>query len=189
MSDELIEVILEETADKMGKAVDHARGEFASVRTGRASPALVEKLPVDYYGTEVPLQQIASFTVPEARQLVISPFDKAAIPAIEKAIQESGLGLTPSNDGVVMRLTFPQLTEERRKELVRVVKSMAEDGRVSVRTLRRSGRHDLEALQKSGDASQDQVARAEKELDRVTHEHEADIDAALGHKEEELLEL
>jgi ribosome recycling factor len=165
VTDELISMILDEARDKMAKAVSHARSEFAGVRTGRATPALVEKLVVDYYGTEVPLQQLAGFSVPEARMLVISPYDKAAIGAIEKALQLSDLGLTPSNDGQVIRLNFPPLTEERRKELVRLVKHMAEEGRVSVRNLRRNGRHDLVALEKDGDISADDLVWSEKELD------------------------
>ncbi len=189
MSDELIALVLEEAAEKMDGAVTHARSEFSSIRTGRATPALVEKLPVSYYGTDVPMQQLAGFSVPDARQLVISPFDKEAIGAIEKAIQIADLGLTPSNDGVVLRLSFPPLTEERRKDLVRVVRAMAEDGRIAIRNVRRAGRHDLDGLEKAGDASSDDVARAAKELDRITHEHEAEIDSALKHKEEELLEV
>jgi ribosome recycling factor len=189
VTDELISMILDEARDKMAKAVSHARSEFAGVRTGRATPALVEKLVVDYYGTEVPLQQLAGFSVPEARMLVISPYDKAAIGAIEKALQLSDLGLTPSNDGQVIRLNFPPLTEERRKELVRLVKHMAEEGRVSVRNLRRNGRHDLVALEKDGDISADDLVWSEKELDKLTHEHEAEIDRALQHKEQELLEV
>ncbi len=189
MSDELIQLILEEASEKMDGAVTHARAEFSSIRTGRAAPALVEKLPVNYYGTDVPMQQLAGFSVPDARQLVITPFDKEAIGAIEKAIQVADLGLTPSNDGVVLRLTFPPLTEERRKDLVRVVRAMAEDGRVAIRNVRRAGRHDLDDLEKAGDASSDDVARAAKELDRMTHEHEDAIGAALQHKEEELLEV
>jgi ribosome recycling factor len=189
VSEELIALILEEADEKMVGAVTHARGEFSSVRTGRASPALVEKINVNYYGSDVPMQQLAGFSVPDARQLVISPFDKESIGAIEKAIQVADLGLTPSNDGVVLRLNFPPLTEERRKELVRVVRSMAEDGRIAVRNVRRSARHDLDTLQKDGDASSDDIARAEKELDRRTHEHEAEIDNAVAHKEQELLEV
>src|SRR5690606_11579655 len=130
----------------MAKAVAHARQEFGTIRTGRAAPALVEKLPVDYYGQEVPLQQLAGFSVPEARQLIISPYDKGSMPAIEKAIQHSDLGLNPSNDGHVIRLSFPPLTAERRQQLVRVVKGMAEDGRVAIRNLRRAARHELEAF-------------------------------------------
>jgi ribosome recycling factor len=187
--DDLIQLVLDDADDKMGKAVDHARKDFAGVRTGRAAPALVEKLLVDYYGSEVPLQQIAGFQVPEARMLVVSPYDKSALAAIEKAIQHSDLGLNPSNDGQVIRLTFPQLTAERRKELVRVVKAMAEDGRVAIRNLRRGARHDLDAMAKDHDVPEDDITRAEKELDRLTHTHEAEIDKALDHKETELLEV
>src|SRR5919112_5235872 len=159
----------------MGKAVVHTQSDFASVRTGRASPALVERIKVDYYGTEVPLQQLAGFNVPEARLLVIQPYDKSSIKAIEKAIQHSDLGIQPSNDGSVIRLTFPQLTEERRKELVKVVKHKAEDGRVAVRNLRRAARHHLEQLEKDGDVSSDELDRAEKDLEKVTHEFVAEI--------------
>lgn len=188
MSVEMISMVLDEARDKMAKAVGHARSEFTGVRTGRAAPALVEKIPVDYYGTEVPLQQIAGFTVPEARMLVISPYDRNSLGAIEKAIQLSGLGLTPSNDGQIIRLNFPPLTEERRKELVRLVKGMAEEGRVSIRHARRGARHDLEALEKDGDISADDLNWAEKELDKLTHQQEGEVDAALKHKEQELLE-
>jgi ribosome recycling factor len=187
--DDMIAMVLDEAREKMAKAVSHARSEFAGVRTGRATPVLVEKLPVDYYGTDVPLQQIAGFSVPEARTLVISPYDKGSMTAIERAIQLSDLGLSPSNDGAVIRLNFPPLTEERRKELVRVVKHMAEEGRVSIRNLRRSGRHDLGALEKDGDISADELTRAEKELDKLTHHYEAEVDRALEHKEQELLEV
>ena len=186
--DDMIVMVLDDARDKMGQAVAHTRAEFTGVRTGRAAPALVEKLPVDYYGTEVPLQQIAGFTVPEARMLVISPYDKSAMGAIEKAIQGSNLGLSPSNDGQVIRLNFPPLTAERRKELVRVVKGMAEEGRVRIRHARRAARHDLEALEKDGDISADDLNWAEKELDKLTHQQEGEVDAALKHKEQELLE-
>jgi ribosome recycling factor len=185
----VIDDILADTAEKMAKAVEHARAEFASIRTGRAAPALVEKLAVDYYGAEVPLQQLAGFNVPEARTLVIQPYDKGALGAIEKAIQNSDLGLNPSNDGSVIRLSFPPLTAERRKDLVKVVKGMAEDGRVAVRNLRRTGRQDLEALEREGDMSADQLERAEKDLDKITAAHVADIDAAVEAKEHELLEV
>ena len=188
MSDDVQGLVLEDADDKMGKAVQHARAEFAGVRTGRAAPALVEKIPVDYYGSEVPLQQLAGFTVPEARMLVINPYDKGAMGAIERAIQQSDLGLNPSNDGNAIRLAFPPLTTERRKDLVRVVKQMAEDGRIVVRNLRRAARHELEKMEKDGDMSSDDLARAEKELDRLTHAHEAEIDEALAVKEKELLE-
>ncbi|MGH9182644.1 MAG: ribosome recycling factor [Acidimicrobiales bacterium] len=185
----MIDDIIAGTVDKMRKAVAHTRSEFSSVRTGRAAPVLVEKLPVDYYGTEVPLQQLAGFSVPEARSLVIQPYDRTALGAIEKAIQHSDLGINPSNDGQVVRLAFPPLTEERRRELVKVVKHMAEDGRVAIRNLRRSGRHELEALERHGEISADELERAEKELERITAAQVGDIDTALAHKEEELLEV
>jgi ribosome recycling factor len=181
--------VLAETKDRMGKARDHLQGEFGSIRTGRASPIFVEKLKIDYYGSEVPLQQLAGFSVPEPRLLVISPYDKGSIKAIEKAIQASDLGITPSNDGAVIRLAFPQLTEERRKELVKVVKHRAEEARVAVRNLRRSARHDLEAFQKEGELSEDDLDRAEKELEKLTHEHVAEIDNLAAHKEQEMLEV
>ena len=189
MSAELIKLVLDEAAEKMAKAVGHARAEFAGVRTGRAAPGLIEKLTVEYYGAEVPLQQIANISVPEARMLVVSPYDKASMTAIEKAIRNADLGLNPSNDGQVIRLTFPQLTAERRKELVKVVRAMAEDGRIAIRNRRRAARHELEALVKDGEVSEDHIARAEKELDKVTHAQEAEIDKALEQKEQELLEV
>src|SRR3954470_4771928 len=183
----MIDDILSETKEKMGKAVEHTLAEFGGVRTGRASPAFVEKLAIDYYGSEVPLQQIAGFTVPEARMLVIQPYDKGAIKAIEKAIQHSDLGVNPSNDGQVIRLSFPPLTAERRKDYVKMVKHMAEEGRVAVRNARRSARHDLELLEKDGDISADELERAEKDLDKMTSGHVGEIDSHLEHKERELL--
>ena len=185
----MIDDVLLETTEKMGKAIEHTQSDFSTVRTGRATPALVEKLKVDYYGTDMPLQQLAGFSVPEARLLVIQPYDKGSIKAIEKAIQNSDLGINPSNDGQVIRLTFPQLTEERRKELVKVVKHKAEEGRVAVRNLRRTARHELEALEKAGEISSDELDRAEKELEKVTHEYVGEIDKMLQHKEHELLEV
>jgi len=185
----MIDDILLQTADRMAKAVTHTQSEFSSIRTGRATPALVEKLRVDYYGSEVPLQQLAGFTVPEPRLLVVAPYDKNSIKAIERAIQHSDLGITPSNDGVVIRLNFPQLTTERRRDLVKVVKHKAEEGRVAVRNVRRASRHDLEALEREGDISLDELDRAEKELEKVTHEYVAEIDGMLARKEQELLEV
>jgi ribosome recycling factor len=180
--------VLSDSKEKMAKAVEHAKAEFGSVRTGRATPALVEKLQVDYYGTEVPLQQLAGFTVPEARTLVVAPYDRNAVGAIEKALRNSDLGVNPSSDGTVIRLVFPPLTADRRKDFVKVVKHMAEEGRVAVRNLRRSARHDLEALEQEGHVSADEVDRAAKELDKLTASAVADIDTALEHKERELLE-
>jgi len=178
-----------EAKDKMHKAVLHMQEEFAGIRTGRATPAIVEKLKVDYYGSEVPLQQLASFSVPEPRVLVISAYDKSAIKAIEKAIQASDVGVTPSNDGAVIRLTFPELTADRRKQLVKVVKARAEDGRVAVRNVRRHVRQELEHLEKDGEISRDDLDRIEKELEKLTHEVIAEIDTMSGHKEKELLEV
>ena len=189
MSSELISMVLADAREKMHKAVEHTRAEFGGIRTGRATPALIEKLPVDYYGTEVALQTIAGFQVPEARTLIISPYDKGALGAIEKAIQHSDLGLNPSNDGHIVRLSFPPLTAERRKDLVRVVKHQAEEGRVAIRNLRRAARHDLEAFEKEGEISADDLERAEKELEKITHRFVAEVDTALEHKEQELLEV
>lgn len=186
---ELTDLVVEEAGGRMDSAVQHTRQQFASVRTGRASPALFERFLVEYYGTEVPLQQMASFSVPEAQLLVISPFDKGSIAAIERAIIKADLGLNPSNDGNVVRLTFPPLTEERRRELVRVVKQMAEEGRVAIRNNRRGGRHEIDQLSKDGDVSEDIAARAGKELDQLTHNHEQLINDALSVKEQELLEI
>jgi ribosome recycling factor len=181
--------IIADCKDKMAKAVEHLRDEFSRVRTGRATPALVEKMRIDYYGSEVPLQQLAGFTVPEPRVLVIQPYDKGAMGAIEKAIQQSDLGINPSNDGQVVRLVFPALTEERRKEMVKVVKHQAEECRVAVRNIRRHARQELEALAKDGEISRDELERIEKDLEKATHEVVADVDQLRGHKEHELLEV
>ena len=186
---ELVEAAFEESRDKMAKAVTHLQEEFGAVRTGRATPALVEKLKVDYYGTEVPLQQIAGFQVPEPRLLVITPYDKQALKDIEKAIQQSDLGITPSNDGTVIRLAFPPLTEERRKEYVKVVKAKAEDAKIAIRNIRRASRHDLESLEKDNEISADELERAEKEMEKITHDYVGEIDRLLQHKEQELLEV
>ena len=189
MDESLVAAVQDDTREKMHKAVAHAQSEFQSVRTGRATPNLVEKLMVDYYGSSVPLQQLAGFSVPEARLLVIAPYDKSSLQAIEKAIQNSDLGMNPSNDGNVIRLSVPQLTEERRKEMVKRVHHMAEDARVAVRNVRRAARKDLEALEKDGDITTDELDRAEKELEKITHEYVAEIDRMLQHKEQELLEV
>jgi ribosome recycling factor len=185
----VIEDTLLDAMDKMAKAVEHVQGQFTGVRTGRASSGLVEMLPVEYYGSTVPLQQLATFQVPEARQLLIKPHDRGSIAAIEKAVQGSDLGVTPSNDGVVIRINFPMLTEDRRKEYVKVVKNMAEDGRVSLRNVRRDARKVLETAEKDGDISKDDLDRAEKELEKITHEHVDMVDKALSRKEQELLEV
>ncbi len=185
----MTEETLLDAIDKMEKAVEHVQSLFTTVRTGRASPALVEKLMVDYYGSMVPVQQLAGFQVPEARQLIIKPHDRASLGAIEKAIRDSDLGVSPSNDGVIIRLNFPPLTEERRKEYVKIVKNMAEDGRVAVRNIRRDARKHLDASEKAAEISANELERAEKEIERITHEHVEMIDKAFGRKEQELLEV
>jgi ribosome recycling factor len=185
--DEMTALVLDDGVDKMKKAVAHLQAEFAAVRTGRASSALVEKLRVEVYGSDVPLQQIAGFGVPEPRVLTISPYDKSTLKAIEKAIQQSDLGVNPSNDGELIRLTFPELTEERRRDFVKVVRNRAEEGRVAVRNVRRQARQELEHLEKDGEISKDDLDRAEKDLEKRTHEVVAEIDELLKHKETELL--
>ena len=184
-----VETALAGAADKMDKAIAVLKDELAGVGTGRATPALLQRIVVDYYGTPVPIQQLASFSVPEPRTLVVTPYDRNAISAMEKAIMSSDLGITPGNDGTVIRLSFPPLTEERRKELVKVVRHMAEEGKVALRNERRRARHDLDDLKKDGDIGDDKLQRAEKELDKLIHEHEAQIDSALQTKEAELLEV
>jgi len=186
---DVIALVLEDAKEKMVKAVEHTSGDFASIRTGRATPSLVEKLKVEYYGTDTPLQQIAGISVPEARLLVITPYDKSAFKGIEKAIQESDLGINPQNDGIVIRLAIPALTEDRRKELVKQTKAKAEDGRVAVRNLRRQARHELEQFEKDGEVGVDEIDRAGKDLDRLTSDQVARIDEMLAHKEAELLQI
>jgi ribosome recycling factor len=183
------EETLLDAIEKMEKAVEHVQSQFSSVRTGRATPALVEKLLVEYYGSTVPLQQLAGFQVPEARQLIVKPHDRNTLAAIEKALRDSDLGMNPSNDGVVIRLNFPALTDQRRKEYVKVVKNMSEDGRIAVRNVRRDARKQMESSEKAGEISADELERAEKELEKLTHDHVALIDKALGRKEQELLEV
>ncbi len=185
----MTEETLLDALDKMEKAVEHVQSQFTTVRTGRATPALVERLMVEYYGAMVPVQQLAGFQVPEARQLIVKPHDRASLGAIEKAIRDSDLGVNPSNDGVVIRLNFPPLTEERRKEFVKIVKNMAEDGRVAVRNIRRDARKHLEAAEKAGQLSANELERGEKDIERITHEHVELIDKAFGRKEQELLEV
>ena len=185
----MIEDTLLETMEKMEKAVEHTRSQFGTVRTGRATPSLVERITIEYYGAPVPLQQLASISVPEARQLLIKPHDRGSLESIEKAIRESDLGVNPNNDGISIRLSLPQLTEERRREYVKVAKNMAEDGKIAIRNLRRDARKAMEAEEKDGEVSEDELDRAEKELDKTTGEFVDQIDEALGRKEQELLEV
>ncbi len=186
---DVVAMVLDDTREKMVKAVDHTSVELATIRTGRASPALVEKLKVDYYGASTPLQQIAGIAAPEPRLLVISPYDKTSMKAIEKSIQESDLGINPQNDGTVIRLAIPALTEERRKDLAKQAKHKAEDGRIAVRNLRRQARHELDAFEKDGEVGTDEVERAERDLDKLTSDHVGRIDEILHHKEADLLQV
>ena len=185
----MISDILNEADDKMDKSVESTREEFGAIRAGRANPSMFSKINVEYYGTPTPLQQLASFTAPEAKIVLIAPYDMSVIGAIERAIRDSDLGVNPSNDGKVLRCVFPELTEERRKEYIKVARTKAEDGRVSVRNIRRSAKQALEKLEKDGDAGKDDVAGGEKRLDAMTKSHTDKIDDLLKHKEAELLEV
>jgi ribosome recycling factor len=189
MSDGLLKDFLEEATARMKKSVESTRGEFTSVRTGRASPHLLDRIDVDYYGATTPLRQLAQISATEARLLTVTPYDKNSIKAIEKAILESDVGLTPSNDGQLIRLQIPELTEERRRELVKVVHNIAEQGRVGVRNIRREVMHDLRELKSEGEVGSDDEHRAESELQKLTDTHIGEIDTALAGKEEEILEV
>jgi ribosome recycling factor len=183
----MIKELLEDARERMGKSIDSTRHELATVRTGRASPHLLDRVQVDYYGASTPLKQLANVAATEARLLTITPYDKSAIKQIEKAILESDLGLTPSNDGNLVRLAIPELTEERRRELVKVVHGLAEDGRVAVRNIRRDCMHDLRELRKEGEVGEDEERRAEAELQKLTDGRIAEIEELLKGKEEEIL--
>jgi len=186
---ELIDELLVDAGERMQKSVEATRNEFSTVRTGRASPHLLDRIDVDYYGATTPLRQLANISASEARLLTVTPYDKSSIKAIEKSIMESDIGLTPSNDGSVIRLTIPELTEERRKELVRIVHGIAEEGRVSVRNVRRDIMHDLRELKKEGEVGEDEERRAESELQKLTDKRIGEIDSFLSGKEEEILEV
>jgi ribosome recycling factor len=189
MDDDLAGLVMDDTREKMHKAIEHLRSEMANVRTGRASSALLEPLVVDYYGSPTALRQLAGFSVPDAMLLVITPYDKGSLGAIEKAIMVSDLGINPTNDGNVIRLAFPPLTEERRKELVKVVRHKAEEAKVAVRNLRRSGRHELDTLHKDASLSTDELERVENQLEKITQEQVSAIDQLLVQKERELLQV
>jgi len=180
---------LAECNTKMNKAIDVAKEDFSAIRTGRAHPSMFAKLMVDYYGTGTPLSQLATVQVPEARLALVSPYDKGAMAAIEKAIRDSDLGVNPGSDGTVIRVSFPQLTEERRKEFIKVAIGKAEDSKVAIRAIRRTTKEAMEKLEKDGKVGKDDLARAEKELEKTTGEHVAKIDDLLKHKEVELLEV
>jgi len=189
MEDGIVKDLLDDANVRMDKSVEATRHEFGTVRTGRASPSLLDRVQVDYYGAVTPLRQLASIAASEARLLTITPYDKSSIKSIEKAILESDVGLTPSNDGNLIRLVIPELTEERRKDLAKVVRRIAEEGRVGVRNVRRDVQHDLRELKTEGDLGSDDEHRAEAEMQKLTDKHTAAIDAALAAKEKEILEV
>jgi ribosome recycling factor len=185
----MIDELLQDAREHMDKSVEATRAKFGSVRTGRASPALLDRVSVDYYGAQTPLKQLATINAPEARLLTVQPYDKSSMKAIERGILESDIGLTPNNDGAIIRLSIPELTEERRKELVKVVRGIAEEGRVAIRNIRRDVMHDLRELRDAGEAGQDDEHRAEDLLQKLTNEKIGDLDGVLKSKEEEILEV
>ena len=185
----MINETLKEADAKMDKAVAVTQEDFAAIRTGRANPSMFHKLTADYYGTPTPLQQLASFTAPEPRVIIVAPYDMGALSAIEKSIRDSDLGVNPTDDGKTIRVVFPELTEERRKEYIKLAKTKAEDGRISVRNIRRHAKQALERLEKDGEVGKDDVTGAEKRLDAITKKHTDEIDEMLKHKEAELLEV
>ncbi len=185
----IIDDFLKDAGDHMDKSVDATRAKFGSVRTGRASPALLDRIMVDYYGAMTPLKQLATVSAPEARLLTVQPYDKTSVKAIERAILESDIGLTPNNDGAIIRLQIPELTEERRRELVKVVRGLAEEGKVAIRNIRRDTMHDLRELRDAGEAGSDDEHRAEDQLQKLTDEKIKLLDAVVKSKEEEILEV
>jgi ribosome recycling factor len=185
----MIDDLLQDAREHMDKSVDATRAKFGSVRTGRATPHLLDRINVDYYGTQTPLKQLATVSAPEARLLTVQPYDKSSIKNIERAILESDVGLTPNNDGQLIRLQVPELTEERRKELVKVVRNLAEEGRVGIRNIRRDVMHDLRELRDAGEAGSDDEHRAEEALQKLTDEKVKELDGVLKAKEEEILEV
>ena len=185
----MIDETLLEAEEKLEKAVSVAKEDLAAIRTGRANPSMFQKILVDYYGAPTPVNQLASFHVADARMLTLTPFDKSAMGAIEKAIRDSDLGVNPTNDGAIIRVVFPQLTEERRKEFIKVAHKKAEDARISIRNVRRHAKDELDRLAKDGETGEDDVTRAEKELEKVTQKHVAEVDELVKHKEAELLEV
>jgi ribosome recycling factor len=185
----VIDETLLEAEEKMEKAVAVAKEEFAAIRTGRAHPAMFAKITAEYYGTQTPVNQLASFHIPEPRMVVVQPFDKSSLAAIEKAIRNSDLGVNPANDGTIIRVVFPELSEERRREYIKIAHRKAEDSKVSIRNIRRHAKDSLDKMVKAGDAGEDEVRRAERELDDLTHTYVGQVDELLKHKEAELLEV
>jgi ribosome recycling factor len=186
---ELIDELLADASERMGKSVEATNHEFGSVRTGRASPALLDRVHVDYYGVTTPLKQLATINAAEAQLLTVQPYDKGSLKAIEKGISEANLGLTPSNDGNLIRLVIPQLTEERRRDFVKMVRHIAEEGRIAIRNIRRDVMHDLRELKEEGEVGADEEHRAETELQKLTNDKVAELDHLLKGKEEEILEV
>jgi ribosome recycling factor len=185
----IIDDFLDDAREHMNKSLEATRGKFGSIRTGRATPALLDRISVDYYGAQTPLRQLATISAPEARLLTVQPYDKTSIKAIERSIQESDLGLTPNNDGAIIRLQVPELTEERRKQLVKVVRGLAEEGKIAVRNIRRDVMHDLRELRDAGEAGSDDEHRAEEALQKLTDDKVKELDALVKSKEEEILEV
>lgn len=185
----MIEEILFEAEEKMESAVEHAKEEFAAIRTGRATPAMFSKIVVDYYGSPTPVPQMASIGVPEPRMVIVKPYDMSQLGAVERAIRDSDLGVNPNNEGTQLRIHLPQMTEERRRDMIKVARHKAEDGRVAIRNVRRKAKEQLDRLVKDGESGEDDVRRAEKELDDVTHRYVAHVDELVKHKEAELLEV
>jgi ribosome recycling factor len=185
----MIDDTLFEAEEKMDKAVTVAKEDFSAIRTGRANPAMFNKITVEYYGTQTPVNQLASFHLPEPRMVVIQPYDKGSLPAIERAIRNSDLSVNPANDGQIIRIVLPELTEERRREYIKTARTKAEDGRIAIRNIRRHAKDTLNKMMKGGDAGEDDVRRAERELDDLTHTYEAQVDELLKNKEAELLEV
>ena len=185
----MIDDTLLEAEEKMEKAVAVAKEEFAGIRTGRAHPSMFNKITAEYYGTQTPVNQLASFHMPEPRMVIVQPFDKSSLGAIEKSIRNSDLGVNPSNDGTIIRVIFPELSEERRREFIKVARHKAEDSRVSIRNIRRHAKDSIDKLVKGGDAGEDDGRRAERELDELTHTYVTQVDELLKHKEAELLEV
>ena len=185
----MIDEALLEAEEKMDKAVTVAQEDFSNIRTGRVTPQVFSKITAEYYGTQTPVNQLASFHIPEPRMIVIQPFDKSSVPAIEKAIRNSDLGVNPASDGTIIRVVLPELSEERRREYIKIARGKAEDSRVSIRNIRRHAKDSLDKMVKSGDAGEDEVHRAERELDELTHTYVGQVDDLLKHKEAELLEV
>jgi ribosome recycling factor len=185
----VIEEVLFEAEEKMERAVEHAKEEFAAIRTGRATPAMFSKIIIDYYGAPTPLPQMASIAIPEPRMVIVKPYDMSQLHAMEKAIRDSDLGVNPNNEGAQLRINLPQMTEERRRDMIKVSKHKAEEGRVAIRNVRRKAKEELDRIVKDGEAGEDEVRRAEKELDDLTHRYVAGVDELSKHKEAELLEV